>query len=565
MAARLLARDPGLGASLRALAGPVRDMWLGLLRESMPPGAPWRRLPLHAGDDRLLGGLDLAATLVAGRPVAARGLLAEADGGMVLVAMAERTPIGTAAILAGVLDTGAVTVERDGLAWREPARIGVVALDEGDADERPPAALLDRVAFHLDLSTVGLREATPSPRPSPASAGEGEACLPPLSRGEGRGEGGGDALTALCRAAHALGIGSVRAPILALRAARAAAALDGREAVTEADAALAARLVLAPRATRLPAETAPEPAPESAPDTAPDEMQNSENVGEMADIVLDAARAAIPQGLLDRLRLTAGPARAAPVGAGAVRASPRRGRPIGARRGDPRSARLNLIETLRAAAPWQRLRRRPGAPWRIEVRPDDFRVTRFRERTQTTTIFVVDASGSAALNRLGEAKGAVELVLADCYVRRDRVALLAFRGAAAALLLPPTSSLVRARRSLAGLPGGGATPLAAGIDAAMTLADQVRRAGQTPIVVLLSDGRANIARDGAPGRARAQDDALSAARALAGQRVAAIVVDTSPRPTPAGRDLAAAMSARYLPLPYADSAVLGRAITGAAR
>ena len=100
------------------------------------------------------------------------------------------------------------------------------------------------------------------------------------------------------------------------------------------------------------------------------------------------------------------------------------------------------------------------------MRRDDFRMTRFQQRTRTTTIFVVDASGSSALNRLAEAKGAVELLLADCYVRRDQVALLAFRGKEAELLLPPTRSLVRAKRSLAGLPGGGGTPLAAGIDAA---------------------------------------------------------------------------------------------------
>jgi magnesium chelatase subunit D len=116
----------------------------------------------------------------------------------------------------------------------------------------------------------------------------------------------------------------------------------------------------------------------------------------------------------------------------------------------------------------------------VEVRRDDFRVGRFEQRSQSTTIFVVDASGSSAFNRLAEAKGAVELLLADCYVRRDRVALLAFRGRGAELLLPPTRSLVRAKRSLAGLPGGGGTPLAAGIDAAAALADAVRRRGETP-------------------------------------------------------------------------------------
>ena len=104
----------------------------------------------------------------------------------------------------------------------------------------------------------------------------------------------------------------------------------------------------------------------------------------------------------------------------------------------------------------------------------------------------MDASGSSALHRLAEAKGAIELLLASCYVRRDRVALVAFRGQSAELLLPPTRSLVRAKRSLASLPGGGGTPLAAGIDVSLLLADAVQRRGGTPTIVLLTDGRANV-------------------------------------------------------------------------
>jgi magnesium chelatase subunit D len=224
---------------------------------------------------------------------------------------------------------------------------------------------------------------------------------------------------------------------------------------------------------------------------------------------------------------------------------------------------LNVVETLRAAAPWQRLRSRASGA-RVAVRRDDFRVTRFKHRDRTTTIFVVDASGSAALHRLAEAKGAVELLLADCYVRRDQVALVAFRGGGADLLLPPTRSLVRAKRGLAGLPGGGGTPLAAGLDAAAALAEATRRRGETPIVVLLTDGRANIARDGAAGRARAEADALAAARALRAAGFTTLLVDTSPRPQPEAARLAAELGARYLPLPYADAPAVSRAVLAAA-
>ena len=183
-----------------------------------------------------------------------------------------------------------------------------------------------------------------------------------------------------------------------------------------------------------------------------------------------------------------------------------------------------------------------------------------KPRSETTTIFLVDASGSQALHRLAEAKGAVEQLLAECYVRRDQVALLAFRGRGAELLLPPTRSLVRAKRGLAGLPGGGGTPLAAGLDAGCTLADSVRRRGGTPSIVLLTDGQANVGRDGRGGREAAERDAADAAGRIrrAGHR--ALLVDTSPRPHPSGRRLAAEMGGRYLALPLAASAALLNAV-----
>jgi magnesium chelatase subunit D len=245
---------------------------------------------------------------------------------------------------------------------------------------------------------------------------------------------------------------------------------------------------------------------------------------------------------------------------------PRRGRPIGARRGELRAgARLNVLETLRAAAPWQPLRRRTqpvshGDPTRLLIRKDDFRITRFKQKTGTTTIFVVDASGSSALQRLAEVKGAVELLLADCYVRRDEVALIAFRGKSAELILPPTRSLTRAKRSLAALPGGGGTPLSAAIIAATELGLAIRAKGMAPTIVLMTDGRANVSRDGSGGRPAAEAEALEVARQLAATAIPVVVVDTSPRPQPQAEKLATEMHARYVALPYADAARLSRAV-----
>jgi magnesium chelatase subunit D len=552
----LFAADPaGLGGiSVRAGAGPVRERFMALLLQALPVGIPVRRLPLHAGDDRLLGGLDLAATLQAGRPVGRKGLLAEADRGVVVLAMAERIEPDTAARLRAAMDDGAVTLQRDGLSRVLPARFGIVALDEGaEPEERPPDSLMDRMAFHVDLTGVSLSDVIALTEDPAEGAG--------LADGPSAEEG----VEALCHTAQALGIISIRAPLLALRAARVAAALSGRTSIDERDLAIAARLVLGPRATCFPSPKEADATPESPsePEHAPSEEQSVPDKP-LEDIVLDAAKAALPPDLLvhqaagDRGR---GLARA-PGRAGQVKASVKRGRPIGIRTGEPKNgARLHLLETLKAAAPWQALR---GRSDRFQVRRDDFRIVRFRQRIGTTTIFAVDASGSAAMHRLAEAKGAVELLLADCYVRRDQVAMIAFRGDGATLLLPPTGSLLRAKRCLAGLPGGGPTPLAAGIEAAHGLAGSIRRAGRTPVITLLTDARANIARDGTGGRPRAEAEALEIGRSLRATRVATLLVDTSPRPNPFARRLAEEMGARYVPLPYADASMLSRAVRSTA-
>jgi magnesium chelatase subunit D len=321
-----------------------------------------------------------------------------------------------------------------------------------------------------------------------------------------------------------------------------------------------------------PAEEEPEQPQDEQRDEGNEPPPREDDAGEdderpdpqsLADLVLAAAAAAVPPGLLASLAAGAGRGATSAGKAGAAKHSALRGAPLAARPGMPGGrARLALLETLRAAAPWQALRRREDGP-RIAVRRDDFRIKRFRERSETTTIFAVDASGSSALARLAEAKGAVELLLADCYVRRDRVALIAFRGRGAELLLPPTTSLVRAKRSLAGLPGGGGTPIAAALDAARTLAEAVLRRGGTPMLVVLTDGRANVARDGTGGREAASADALAAARQLAALRITTVLLDTSPRPQPQAATLAAAMGARYVPLPYADAAALSRAVKAA--
>lgn len=587
LAAALCAAAPALlgGVLLRAGPGPVRDCWLALLRDWLPAEAPQRRIPVHVSETRLLGGLDLAGTLQAGRPVAERGLLAECDGGVAVLAMAERASRATVAHLAAVLDTGEVLLEREGLSGRAGASTGVVALDEGLADdEAVAAALSDRLALHLDLRPLSIRDLAPAPFDAAAIAAARDR-LARVVCPEDAGE-------ALCGAALALGVDSLRATLLAVRVARGVAALRGNELVDAEALDAAVRLVLAPRATRLPLpeqsgeqEEAPPEPPSPEQDSGDDPgagnpaaEETSAAEGTMQERLLEAARASIPADLLARLQAGAGPRQRNPSQgkSGALQRQRLRGRPMGVAPGDPRGgARLSLVATLRAAAPWQNLRRDPQdragratagrARPRVVVRREDFRVTRFRQRSESTTIFVVDASGSAALHRLAEAKGAIELLLADCYVRRDRVALVAFRGEQAELLLPPTRSLVRAKRNLAALPGGGGTPLAAALEMTAALVEQIQRHGGTPAYVMLTDGRGNICRDGSQGRQAAGEEALAAARVLGAAAVRGMVIDTSPRPHASAERLARALGALYLPLPHADATALRDAVEAGAR
>ncbi len=559
LAARLLAADAGLGGIVvRSAAGPARDAWLAAYTAAA--AGPVRRVPVGIDDERLLGGLDLAATLAAGRPVMLRGVLADADGGTIVLPMAERIDAGFAGKLAAVMDSRDVAVERDGMSLRLPARITVVLLDEGIEDEAVPAALAERCAFRIDLEGLGSNRGDSGDQ---RAVPETDDSLRGDDRRSNRATISDAALETLAGTALAFGVDSARAGLFALRAARGCAAAAGRDAAAEDDIVTAARLVLMPRATRMPApQDAAEPEPEEPPppenDDGDDGKTDSPDDNELTaqtDIVVEAVRAALPPGLLEAL--SAGTAAAGQRGgSGAKRKAATRGRPVGSRAGAPGAGkRLALVDTLRAAAPWQKLRRDAGST-RVVVRRDDFRIRRFVERAESTTIFAVDASGSAAIARLAESKGAVELLLAEAYVRRTQVALIAFRGTVAELVLPPTRSLARAKRCLADMAGGGGTPLAAGLDVAIELARAAKGRGRTPFVVVLTDGRANIARDGTASRERASADAMTVARGFVADRIAAAFIDTSPRPRPEGAVIAAAMGARYAPLPAAGAAAM---------
>ena len=544
-AARLFLLTPLLfrGMVLRG-ASPAREALVAALGDQIT----LRRLPGHVDDERLLGGIDLAASLSAGRPIRQTGLIEEAAGGALIAGMAERIDTSIAGRLAQALDEGETAL--------------VLCDDATEPDEAPPASLTERLAFACDLSA--------------SRRWQGVELAPAAGRLADVAPLGDDALKALAATAAMLGVESMRALIFAGEATRGLAALEGRGAASEADLAGAVRLVLAPRATRLPPQESEEPPPEEQPPPPPDgERDNREDAEQqqpepdLPEILVEAAKAAIPPGLLEQLAQGKAPRRSSSSGTGQKRKAATRGKPLGARPGMPRGgAKLALIDSLRAAVPWQAVRRQElgqaqAADASIIMRKEDLRIRRFEERAARVTIFAVDASGSAAAARLAEAKGAVELMLGQAYVTRSEVALVAFRGEQAELLLPPTRSLTRARRALSELPGGGGTPLAMGLNAAREVAEAVIARGRSAALVILTDGRANIAADGAPGRAQAKLDAEAAARAILARGIDALVVDISARPGPEGAELARALGGRFLALPRADARLLQQAINAA--
>ena len=605
--AQLLVINPhGLGGViLRARSGPVRDRWLAYLNTVAQLGGmrlPLRKMPLGISDENLIGGIDLDQTLRTGKAVLRQGLLAQCDQQLLLMPMAERVEVGAVAKVVSVLDNGFIAIERDGQSRRIESHFGVVAIDEGiEDDEQPNEKIRQRVAFLLNLDILGWRDLPETDDdfvPDSQSLQDARENFSNVTVSE-------DSLDAFVGVAEQLGVISIRALTLAINTAKCLAAFDGEDKVSSMHLQRAIALVLSPRATRMPQSAPPEeeeipsesdeqpeneqdPVDQEPPPTleTPPEDQSQEEEQEdeedqepesnaetpqaLEDEILEAAQAAIPADLLARLADLADLKSPKGMGGktGAVKVGRMRGRPLGNMAGMPEGGKtLSIIDTLRAAVPWQRVRRaeilaagKTIPLGKIMIRKEDFRIKRYQERTQTLTMFIVDASGSSAMHRLAEAKGAVELLLAECYIRRDQVAVMSFRGSTAELILAPTRSLVKAKRALSGLPGGGGTPLSRAIDESFEVASASMRKGLTPALVFLTDGRANIAKDGSPGRPKAMEDAQQSARAASYYSFKSLWIDTSPQARDEGKAMAALLGSMYLPLPNAGANEVSQAI-----
>lgn len=548
------------GLWLTARASGIRDCFLDHIRQ-ITRTTPAIKLPPGATATALCGHLDITRSLNSGQMVWDSGILAAADGAILLIPMAERLDKGAAAIIAEAMDTRACpTVRPTANGPRVPSRFAVVALDEATAEEEMvPSCLSDRLGLHLCLDGVTLRSISGTPlRMAPA---------PLINWQSVRLDDG--MLGQLCTMAAATGHGSLRVLHHLSKVTRIHAALAGRLDAEVTDAVAALRLCLGIRLEHRQAQPQPpEPSPASAPSThdQPPPQGNGDNEGDgVSPDSLTELLAVIEQGTVDGLSLSVSE-RAARQGrkvgkGGAATRNARRGRPFGTSGSPPfPDARPDLVETLRAAAPWQALRKhlhreRTGAePTNLLIRKEDFRYRRRRHQQPSTAIFVVDASGSTALERLGETKGAIEQLLASCYVRRDEVSLIAFRGKAAEILMPPTRSLVAAKRKLSALPGGGPTPLASGLERGLEMALAARRRGSTPIVVVMTDGSGNIALDGTADRALAGRQAETIARLYRANGLKSICIDIARRPRDSVAALAGLLGAELHLLRQANAA-----------
>jgi magnesium chelatase subunit D len=586
-ALQLLQIDPhGFGGVwLRAPFGPVRDQWLRQLASTKMNTI---KLPGSVDLERLLGGIDLSLTLQTGQLHLQSGLLAQAHQGLVCISMAERFPASLMAPLTQAMDTQCLPPLRmsDSAQAAVQTTFGVLALDESVGDDLPISpALQERLGLWLNLQELppsAVSDLAFALQNKDSDEGAVNAVLSAQSLAEMRPllqrmQFNDEQATAICATAMGLGIDSLRVPSLALRVACVHAALHLRSEVVQADLAFATRAVLAPRATQWPpppepeaaSETqaqqpppqdhAPPPTDSSEPPSSDESEQDSAEVNgpsphDLKELLIAAALASLPADILERLMTKTGSNTGQSSGrSGTVRSGMQRGRPLPPRPGRPGGlARLHVLATLRAAAPKQRLRSGTQTA-RVAIRSEDFHVHRYQQNSATCLILALDASGSAALQRLAEAKGAVELLLQQSYARRDSVCIVAFRGAQAQLLLPMTRSLVRAKRAMTGLPGGGGTPLALALKMACEQAQQLHRQGVTPLLVVLSDGRANISLAGVGGREQAQADAVQWATQwrLTGHR--SMWIDTSVKPDAQVQNMASTMGGHYLPMPQVQA------------
>lgn len=580
---------------------------------------PFVQVPLNVMEDRLLGSVNVEQSVKQGKTVFEPGLLAKAHRGVLYVDDINLLDTELANILLGVISEGWVNVEREGISVRYPCRPLLVAtFNPEEADLRDH--LLDRlsVALSVDAKPLTLEQRLEAvdevlafgdinTKPDELQAildDEDQLRTRIIFARESLKETllSRDQKLYLAEEAARAGCQGHRGEIFACEIARASAALNDR-VVDADDLRLAVKLAILPRGTfindpdmmddMIPPPPPPPPQQQDFDEDEDTEEQQdpeeNEEDQEDEDKEEEAESPQIPQEFMfdaegtpidPELLEFAKKQKAGKGGGRGLIFSEDRGRYIKPMLPRGRVTRLAVDATMRAAAPYQRARRTRNEEAekkqdrRVFIENSDVRVKRMARKAGSLIIFVCDASGSMALNRMNAAKGAAMSLLTEAYQSRDKVCIIPFQGDLAEVLLPPTRSIAMARRRLETMPCGGGSPLAHALNVAVRTGLNAQKSGDVGkvVVICISDGRANVplayATDNGnieerekPDKAELKEEVLNAAKQLgAVPGFNLVVLDTENKFVSTGmaKEIANAANGKYHYIPKAGEAAISQ-------